>query len=112
MLDAWSARRSFNSPPASRRPDRRRPTALTTAVEGAEDHPEYGEADLKTIGFNAKDVLVGIATSGRTPYVLGRAGRLRAVVGGVHDRLGLHLVGGAWPLPSISPSCRSSARRW
>lgn len=47
------------------------PPALTRAVEGAEDHPEYAERDLKDIGLSAADVLVGIATSGRTPYVLG-----------------------------------------
>src|SRR6516225_2632322 len=45
------------------------PAALTRAVEGAEDHPEYGEQDLKALGFSAKDVFLGIATSGRTPYV-------------------------------------------
>jgi len=45
--------------------------ALTRAVEGAEDHPEFGERDLEAIGFGPKDLLVGIATSGRTPYVLG-----------------------------------------
>src|SRR2546430_2505499 len=44
--------------------------ALTQAVEGAEDHPELAERDLAAIQFSAKDVLVGIATSGRTPYVL------------------------------------------
>lgn len=45
--------------------------ALTQAVEGAEDHPEFAERDLAEINFSAGDVLVGIATSGRTPYVLG-----------------------------------------
>jgi N-acetylmuramic acid 6-phosphate etherase len=45
--------------------------ALTRAVEGAEDHPETGVEDLQRIGFGAGDVLVGIATSGRTPYVIG-----------------------------------------
>ena len=45
--------------------------ALTRAVEGAEDHPELGEKDLKGIGFSSRDILVGIATSGRTPYVIG-----------------------------------------
>jgi N-acetylmuramic acid 6-phosphate etherase len=45
--------------------------ALTRAVEGAEDHPESAIADLKAIHFNKGDVLVGIATSGRTPYVIG-----------------------------------------
>jgi N-acetylmuramic acid 6-phosphate etherase len=47
------------------------PAALTRAVEGAEDHPEYGERDLQEIGVSARDAVVGIATSGRTPYVLG-----------------------------------------
>lgn len=45
--------------------------ALTRAIEGAEDHPEYAEQDLQRISFSARDVLMGIATSGRTPYVLG-----------------------------------------
>jgi len=45
--------------------------ALTQAVEGAEDHPEYAEVDLKEIQFSSKDVVVGVATSGRTPYVIG-----------------------------------------
>lgn len=46
-------------------------TALRTAVEGAEDHPEYAKEDLERIGLSAADVLIGIATSGRTPYVRG-----------------------------------------
>ena len=45
--------------------------ALTTAVEGAEDDPALGAADLKAIGLTARDVVVGIAVSGRTPYVIG-----------------------------------------
>ena len=45
--------------------------ALTRAIEGAEDHPELAEQDLQEIGLNDRDVLVGIATSGRTPYVIG-----------------------------------------
>lgn len=47
------------------------PIAMTTAVEGAEDLGEEGEKSLREIGFQGKDVLVGIAASGRTPYVLG-----------------------------------------
>src|SRR6516165_9431914 len=47
------------------------PVALTRAVEGAEDRPELAERDLEALGLGAGDVLVGIATSGRTPYVLG-----------------------------------------
>ncbi len=47
------------------------PTALTRAVEGAEDRPELAIEDLRGIGLEARDVVVGIATSGRTPYVIG-----------------------------------------
>ena len=47
------------------------PTALTRAVEGAEDRPELAEQDLQALGIGPQDVVVGIATSGRTPYVLG-----------------------------------------
>lgn len=47
------------------------PRALTTAIEGAEDSPSQAEADLRALKFSSADVLVGIATSGRTPYVVG-----------------------------------------
>ena len=45
--------------------------AIFKAVEGAEDSRELGAEDMKQIHFCQKDVLVGIAASGRTPYVLG-----------------------------------------
>lgn len=45
--------------------------ALRRSVERAEDDAPQGGRDLEAHGFNAKDVLVGIAASGRTPYVLG-----------------------------------------
>lgn len=45
--------------------------AFTKAVEGAEDSEELAEEDLKSIGLNEKDTLIGIAASGRTPYVIG-----------------------------------------
>ena len=45
--------------------------AFVKAVEGAEDNYDMGKTDLESIGFSAKDALVGIAASGRTPYVLG-----------------------------------------
>ncbi len=45
--------------------------AIFKAVEGAEDSKELGVQDMKNIHFTGKDVLVGIAASGRTPYVLG-----------------------------------------
>ena len=41
------------------------------AVEGAEDDDEQARHDLEARGFGAKDVLCGIAASGRTPYVIG-----------------------------------------
>jgi len=74
VLDATECPPTFNTPPelvvgliagGS--------AALTRAVEGAEDHPEFGERDLQGIAFCTRDVLVAIATSGRTPYVLGAA---------------------------------------
>jgi N-acetylmuramic acid 6-phosphate etherase len=45
--------------------------AIRRAVEGAEDHPEFAVNDLKQIALASKDIVVGIATSGRTPYVFG-----------------------------------------
>lgn len=45
--------------------------AMFKAVEGAEDNPELGVEDLKKINFTKNDILVGIAASGRTPYVIG-----------------------------------------
>ncbi|MGL5949057.1 MAG: N-acetylmuramic acid 6-phosphate etherase [Aeromonas sp.] len=45
--------------------------AILQAVENAEDDAELGAQDLHALQFNARDVLVGIAASGRTPYVLG-----------------------------------------
>jgi N-acetylmuramic acid 6-phosphate etherase len=45
--------------------------ALRHSIEGAEDDAEQGVADLKAHGLSERDTLVGIAASGRTPYVLG-----------------------------------------
>ncbi|MCT8762515.1 N-acetylmuramic acid 6-phosphate etherase [Glaesserella parasuis] len=45
--------------------------ALRHPIEGAEDNKEAGKQDLQAVEFSQKDVLVGIAASGRTPYVLG-----------------------------------------
>ncbi|WP_409075140.1 N-acetylmuramic acid 6-phosphate etherase [Pantoea sp. C3] len=46
-------------------------TAILQAVENAEDNREQGAQDLVDINFSRDDVLVGIAASGRTPYVIG-----------------------------------------
>ena len=53
--------------------------ALYQATESTEDDPAAGVRDLAGRGFNAQDVLVGIAASGRTPYVLGAIAQARAL---------------------------------
>jgi N-acetylmuramic acid 6-phosphate etherase len=72
VLDAAECPPTFNSPPtqvlgliAGGQ------KALTTSVEGAEDRDDLAAADLEAVQLNSGDVLVGIATSGRTPYVIG-----------------------------------------
>jgi N-acetylmuramic acid 6-phosphate etherase len=55
--------------------------ALRRSVEGAEDDPALGSADLRAAGFTGKDALVGIAASGRTPYVLGAIEYARSLGG-------------------------------
>lgn len=72
VLDASECPPTFNTPPemvvgliAGGR------EALTRAIEGAEDHPDRAVSDLQAINFTQRDVAVGIATSGRTPYVIG-----------------------------------------
>lgn len=46
-------------------------TAIRKAVENAEDNSEAGKVDLMQVQLSDKDVVVGLAVSGRTPYVLG-----------------------------------------
>jgi N-acetylmuramic acid 6-phosphate etherase len=61
-------------------------TALAHATEASEDDAAMGERDLMARGFTAGDVLVGLAASGRTPYVLGAvaaARRIGAVTAGI-----------------------------
>lgn len=45
--------------------------AILHAVENAEDNVELGKKSLQALNFNKADLLIGIAASGRTPYVLG-----------------------------------------
>jgi N-acetylmuramic acid 6-phosphate etherase len=52
--------------------------ALTRAVEAVEDDPANGRRDIAALGVGPKDVVVGIAASGRTPYVLGAVAEARA----------------------------------
>ena len=46
-------------------------SAMFRAAEGAEDNAEAGREDMKKLSLSGKDIVVGIAASGRTPYVLG-----------------------------------------
>jgi N-acetylmuramic acid 6-phosphate etherase len=60
--------------------------ALSRATEASEDDPEAGVRDLLASGFGPGDALVGIAASGRTPYVLGAvaaARKMGALTGGI-----------------------------
>ncbi|SEN46559.1 N-acetylmuramic acid 6-phosphate etherase [Lihuaxuella thermophila] len=53
--------------------------AFIRAVEGAEDKAEWGERDLKGIHLTDKDTVIGIAASGRTPYVIGALQYARSI---------------------------------
>jgi len=53
--------------------------AVRDPIEGAEDSAETGAADIDAHGVRAGDVVVGIAASGRTPYVLGAMRRARDI---------------------------------
>ncbi len=78
VLDAAECAPTFNVPPDLVRGiiaggER----ALTRAAEASEDDPAAGARDLLASGFGPGDVLVGIAASGRTPYVLGAVAKAR-----------------------------------
>ena len=53
--------------------------ALAKSTEASEDDPDAGKHDLEHRGFTVQDALVGIAASGRTPYVLGAVAMARAL---------------------------------
>src|SRR5690606_35742737 len=55
------------------------PEALVSATEGAEDSAGDGADDLRRIALSDKDVVVGTAVSGRTPYVIGALDYARSV---------------------------------
>jgi N-acetylmuramic acid 6-phosphate etherase len=80
VLDASECPPTFNTPPEMVQAliaggDR----ALRHSVEKSEDDRDQGRRDLEENGFREGDVLVGIAASGRTPYVLGGVARARSV---------------------------------
>lgn len=53
--------------------------AFVKAKEGAEDDEEQGGRDLDAVGLTARDTVIGLTASGRTPYVLGALRRAREV---------------------------------
>ncbi len=80
VLDASECPPTFNTPPELVQGiiaggD----VALRKSVEKAEDDPEQGAQDLRERGFQSADSLVGIAASGRTPYVLGAIAYARSI---------------------------------
>ncbi|MGA3098521.1 MAG: N-acetylmuramic acid 6-phosphate etherase [Bryobacteraceae bacterium] len=87
VLDASECPPSFNAPPEMVQGIMAGgEAALSRATEASEDDPAAGAEDLAARGFTAGDALVGIAASGRTPYVLGaiaEARRLGAVTIGI-----------------------------
>jgi N-acetylmuramic acid 6-phosphate etherase len=80
VLDASECPPTFNTPPELVQGliaggDR----ALRRSIEKAEDDPEQGAHDLRAKGLVSGDSVVGIAASGRTPYVLGGVAHARSV---------------------------------
>ncbi len=79
VLDASEMPPTYNAPPtqvmgliAGGR------AALTASIEGAEDDAEQGRADIAAVGVGLRDCVMGIAASGRTPYVLGALAEAKA----------------------------------
>jgi len=87
VLDASECPPTFNVPPAMVQGIiAGGEAALSRATEATEDDPGIGARDLNLRGFTGRDVLCGIAASGRTPYVLGavdEANRMGALTLGV-----------------------------
>jgi N-acetylmuramic acid 6-phosphate etherase len=78
VLDASECPPTFNVPPdLVRGIIAGGEKALSRATEASEDDPEAGVRDLVASGFGPGDALVGIAASGRTPYVLGAVAAAR-----------------------------------
>ncbi len=72
VLDASECPPTFNTPPSLVMAQiAGGEIAMTQSVEEVEDNAEVGKGDASKLGLSANDVLVGIAASGSTPYVLG-----------------------------------------
>ncbi|MCM2577234.1 N-acetylmuramic acid 6-phosphate etherase [Streptomyces meridianus] len=80
VLDASECPPTFNTDPSEVRGlIAGGPSAMVSAVEGAEDSAELAAADLDGIGIGPDDVVVGISASGRTPYAVGAVEHARAL---------------------------------
>lgn len=90
--------------------------AVFRSQEGAEDIYENGARDLKAVGFTAGDCLVGLAASGRTPYVLGAldyARELGAFTAGITVNPGAVMQGhcDVFIAPSVGPEVIAGSTR-
>ncbi len=90
--------------------------ALVRAIEGAEDDPALGVSDLRQLKLTPQDIVVGIATSGRTPYVLGGlafAKELGCVTIGLACNIGseLETVSDIMIRPVVGPEIVSGSTR-
>lgn len=80
VLDASECPPTFSTPPGLVLPIiAGGPAAITTAQEGAEDDEEAGAAAIDAAGIGPLDTVLGIASSGRTPYVVAAVRRARAL---------------------------------
>ena len=79
------------------------PQALTQAIEGAEDDADAGRRAIQFRGVNKKDVVIGIAASGNTPFVWGALET--AAQRGARTALICVLI----PLSNAAPKCRNSS---
>jgi N-acetylmuramic acid 6-phosphate etherase len=78
VLDASECPPTFSSPPEQVQGTiAGGDVALRKAVEGAEDDAQAGALAVRRVGAGARDVVVGLAASGSTPYVLGALGAAR-----------------------------------
>jgi N-acetylmuramic acid 6-phosphate etherase len=91
-------------------------TALRRSVEGAEDRPEQGAADVAALEVDGRDTLLGISASGRAPYVLGvlaEAGRRGARRAGLANNRPCAMEGACEVLiaPIVGPEVISGSTR-
>ena len=79
LLDAMELEPTFNLPPGLVIPLLAGgPAAATGTTDDVEDDDGRGAADLRDQGLTKQDIVLGVAASGRTPYVLGALGYARS----------------------------------